>query len=103
MLLGKRGLLLLIQISGEKSKRTLPATDSGLGAAAMTTRSGIKRIINMSSEFLDRLKYRKYFPRPDGNTALDWHIAEAAAWLIRAQDCGEDRGEIGRASCRERV
>jgi len=91
ILLGKRGLLLK-QICGEKSKRTLPATDSGLGAAAMTTRSGIKRIINMSSEFLDRLKYRKYFPRPDGNTALDWHIAEAAAWLIRAQDCGEDRG-----------
>jgi hypothetical protein len=23
---------------------------------------------------------------------LDWHIQQAAAWLVRAQDAGEDRG-----------
>ena len=44
------------------------------------------------SELRDWMSYRKYFPKPNGCRDLDLHIAEAAAWLVRAQDAGDDRG-----------
>ncbi len=55
-------------------------------------RNGIKRLILAGSDTAERFKYRKYFPKPDGSMDLDWHIEQAAAWLVRAQDFGEDQG-----------
>ena len=55
-------------------------------------RNQIKRAVSSLSASRDRVKYRKYFPKPDGNLDLERHIAEAAAWLVRAQDSGNDRG-----------
>src|SRR5215471_16110047 len=55
-------------------------------------RNRIKTAVSTLSASRDRIKYRKYFPKPDGNLDLERHIAEAAAWLGRAQDAGNDRG-----------
>jgi hypothetical protein len=58
----------------------------------MTIRKGIQGIIAGSREMLNRVKYRKYIPRMSNNLDLDLHIAEATAWLVRAQDYGSDCG-----------
>lgn len=55
-------------------------------------RNRVKKSISKVTELRDRVKYGKYFPKPDGNMDLDRHIDEAAAWLVRAQDSGNDRG-----------
>ncbi len=55
-------------------------------------RNQLKRTMSRMVDLRDRVTYRKYFPKPDGNMDLDLHIAEAAAWLVRAQDSGNDRG-----------
>ena len=52
----------------------------------------LKQAAYKVSGLRDWARYRKYFPKPDGNKDLDLHIAEAAAWLVRAQDSGSDRG-----------
>jgi len=55
-------------------------------------RNRIKQMLASGTGAAERLKYRKHFPKPDGNVDWDRHIQQAAGWLIRAQDVGEDRG-----------
>jgi hypothetical protein len=66
-----------------------------------TMRNRLKQAMSNITELRDWVNHRKYFPKPDGNMDIDLHIAEAAAWLVRAQDSGADRGvaygaELGR-------
>ena len=58
----------------------------------MIIRNFINRLKTGSKGALDRFKYRKYIPKDSGNLDLKAHIAGAAAWLVRAQDFGDDRG-----------
>lgn len=41
---------------------------------------------------VERLRWSSHYTRPHGNLDLNTHIREAAAWLVRAQDAGSDRG-----------
>jgi hypothetical protein len=63
-----------------------------LNSLKRIVRSRVRRLFHEGSGRVERLKYRKFFPKPDGNTNLDWHIRQAAGWLVRAQDFGDDRG-----------
>ena len=58
----------------------------------MTLRKVIRGMTAASREVLNRLKYSKYFPKMNSNLDPDLHIAEAAAWLVRAQEFGNDQG-----------
>ena len=58
----------------------------------MTLRKVIRGMTAASREVSNRLKYSKYFPKINSNLDPDLHIAEAAAWLVRAQDFGNDQG-----------
>ena len=55
-------------------------------------RSSINRLIAGSKDIFGRFKYRKCLPRVSSNLDVSLHIAAATAWLIRAQDAGDDRG-----------
>jgi len=70
-----------------------PASTRGTcQVAAATMPNFIKQASSMVSNVRDWVHYGKYFPKPNASQDIDLHIKEAAAWLVRAQDAGHDRG-----------
>ncbi len=51
-----------------------------------------RRLLKRGQLQLERLRWASYYRAPQGNLEPALHLREAAAWLVRAQDAGNDRG-----------
>src|SRR5215472_11822859 len=51
-----------------------------------------RRLVERSKLRLERLRWGSYYQAPHNNFDSALHLREAVAWLLRAQDAGNDRG-----------
>ncbi len=51
-----------------------------------------RRLLKHGKLQLERFRWGSYYEAPHANVDTAVHLREAAGWLVRAQDAGEDRG-----------